>query len=573
LLKTLPKSYILSKIILCSKINIKPGNTLFKYLIFSLIAIFILPAILFTQEEINVDEEDYGDRLRIGYVWKGDFSFYPLKISTDYEKEYTNLVYGEGIFTINDSGYSVNNLALTSTLQNTNSRFVLRILLRPNLTFHDGSIITANDVKLSYELYKKFSLQSHLLYNARLIDRFEVWGEDIVRIFFKSQPTHFSETIGLLPILPESISTKLITYNSIDDIPFIIPFGFGKFQFSEYIPKEYIKLDSDKKHTFGQSYLSGIDFLFYESQERLLEAFLKEEIDLIQINDKSEVQKINQFSKKIIQIENGTKNLYYINFNTKKVPFNIIRIRRAINYAINKEQITDNLFNNYGKVSQFNFNNSSFNGSEYFTPFEYKPLDAIQILYDIQFKKNSQGKLVRNNKELQFELYIQKGSLFEESIARIIAINLGDIGINVIPVSIESDQLEKKIRTGQYQAVLKRYNYHPSNDNIALRNFYSNELNNINGFQNFKNIRINLIIDRFTNAISENKTQKITNEYQKLIKRYSPCIFLFSKDIDIYAINPRFENFLSTKININGKTVNLFKPKHEWFVKKANQKY
>jgi len=557
----------------CFNLNIKPGNTLFKYLIFSLIATFILPAILFAQEEINVDEEDYGDRLKIGFVWKGDFSFFPLQVSSDYEKEFSNLVFGEGLFTLNDSGNTVNNLALASKLQNSNSRFVLRIELQPNLTFHDGSIITANDVKLSYELYKKFSFQSQLLYNARLINGIEVWPGEVIRIFFDGRPTNFSATIGLLPILPAAISSKLLTYNSIDDLPFIIPFGFGKFQFSEYIPKESIKLDSDRKHTFGQSYLSGIDFLFYKSQERLLEAFLKEEVDLIQINDKSEVQKINQFSKKIIQLENGTKNLYYINFNTKKAPFNIIRIRRAINYAINKEQITDNLFNNYGKESQFNFNKSSFKGSEYFTPFEYKPLDAIQILYGIQFKKNSQGKLVRNTKELQFELYIQKGSLFEESIARIIAINLGDIGINVIPISIEPDQLDKKIRTGQYQAVLKRFNYHPLNENIALRNFFSNELNNINGFQNFKDIRFDLIIDEYTNAISKNKVQSINVRYQKLIKRYSPCIFLFSKDIDIYAINPRFENFLSTKTNINGKTVNLFKPKHEWFVKKANQKY
>ena len=65
----------------------------------------------------------------------------------------------------------------------------------------------------------------------------------------------------------------------------------------------------------------------------------------------------------------------------------------------------------------------------------------------------------------------------------------------------------------------------------------------------------------------------IKKRYQNLINRYAPCIFLFFKDIDIFAVNPRFENILTTTPNKYGNLVNLLKPKHEWFVKKENQKY
>jgi len=543
---------------------------LYKYLIINLFNIFFLSSILSAQEDIIVDSEDYGDRLKIGYVWSGDLSFNPLQINSDYDREFANLVFGQGIYSKNDSGNSVLNLALNAEFQDPT---VFRVELLPDLTFHDGSSVTANDVRLTFELYKKFSMQSQLLYNASLITSFEVYGTDIVRIKFRNPLPDFSETLGLLPILHPSITSAFVNYNSISDLPYVKPIGFGNFQFSEYKQNQSIILDSYNNHAYRKSYLDGIDMLFYESQDLLLDAFLREEVDLIQINDNSEVQKIIQFSKKFIRLEDGTKNLYYVNLNTRKSPFNNYRIRRAINYAINKDQITGNLFNQNSKGSLIDYKKDIFNELKYFTPPEYKPLDALQILYNIGFKKNSQGKLIKNNKELEFELLIQKGSLFEESIARIVAINLGDIGINVNPISIESDLLSKKIRNGQYQAVLKKFNFNPSYEKTTLRKFYLNELNNINGFQNFKNLSFEIIIDQFDNSKNGNRILNLPERFQNLLKRFSPCVLLFFKDTDIYAINPRFKNILTTRTNKNNNVVNQFKPKHEWFVKKDNQKY
>jgi len=546
---------------------------LYKYLIINLFNIFFLSSILSAQEDIIVDSEDYGDRLKIGYVWSGDLSFNPLQINSDYDREFANLVFGEGIYSKNDSGNAVLNKAFKSEFQDPT---VLRIELPPNLTFHDGSSVTALDVQLTFELYKKFSTQSQLLYNASLINSFEVYGPNIpniVRIRFQKSIPDFSETLGLLPILHPSITSAFVNYNSINDLPFVTPIGYGNFQFSEYKQNKAVILEAYKNHTLGKSYLNGIDLLFYESQELLLDAFLREEVDLIQINDNSEVQKIIQFSKKFIQLDDGTKNLYYINLNTRKSPFNNFRIRRAINNAINKDQITGNLFNQNGRGSIIDYKKDTFSELKYFTPSEYKPLDALQILYNDGFKKNSQEKLIKNNNELEFELLIQKGSLFEESIARIVAINLGDIGINVNPISIESDLLSKKIRNGQYQAVLKKFNFNPSYEKTTLRKFYLNELNNINGFQNFKNLSFDIIIDQFNNTKNENRILNIPEQFQNLLKRFSPCALLFFKDTHIYAINPRFENILSTRTKKNSDVVNQFKPKHVWFVKKDNQKH
>ncbi len=267
-----------------------------KCLRFSLLTFLFFSAVSIAQNEIIIDRDDYGDRLKIGFVWSGDLSFNPLQINSEYDKEFARLVFGDGLFTKNNSDKYVKHLALESIFQIPTT---LRIKLKPNLTFHDGSPITAEDVRHSYELYKKFSLQSHVLHNASLISSIYAY-KDVVRIFLENSMPDFPETIGHLPILPAIISSKLLNYNLISDLPYINPIGFGNFQLSEYVQNKFVRLDSYTNHIFGKSFISGIDFLFYATQDLLLDAFLREEVDLIQINDKSEVQKIIQFSKNII---------------------------------------------------------------------------------------------------------------------------------------------------------------------------------------------------------------------------------------------------------------------------------
>lgn len=538
-----------------------------KYSIYIIILFFTVS--LAQDQEIAIDE-DYGDRLKIGYVWSGDLSFNPLQINSDYDKEFANLVFGDGLFTTNDSGSIIPNIVLDYKLL---SSTVLRFKLRSDLKYHDSATITANDVKKTFELYKKFASQSQRFYNASIINSIETYGNDVVRFKLIQPLPEFLETLGQLPILPTSICSRLLKFDSISDFPPVKPVGFGQFIFSNYETKRSVTLNAYKNHVIRKSYLNGIDFLFYDSQDLLLNAFLREEVDLIQIHDKSEIQKIKQFSKDIIYLEDDSRTLYYINLNTRVEPFNNFSIRHAINYGINKNQIYSSLFGNNTNLSGNKLNTNYSESLKIFTPFDYKPHDAFQILMNNNYKKNSLGKLIKNNKELEFELFINKGSTFEEFIARIIAINLGEIGISVNPISIESATLAKRISNGQYQAVLKEYNFNPNIKNVTIRNFYYNELNDVNGFKNFKNLSFDILIDFIEKNQNGYESQNLDQRFQNLLNRYAPCIFLFFKDTNVCAINPRFKNILISKTNSSGIEVNQFKPKHEWFVKRINHKY
>jgi peptide/nickel transport system substrate-binding protein len=541
---------------------------LYKYLIISVFFTFLFFTILLAQEDIIVDSDDYGDRLKIGYVWNGDMSFNTLVVNHDYDFELKQLVFGNGLFTKADDGHIIHNLALETRVDSP-TRF--RFELRSNLLFHDGTLITAEDVKFSYELYKKNALKSSEYYSARLINSIEIYGSNVIHINLEQPVDNFIETLGLFPIIPKHIYNNL-SFEDFRNMK-LDPVGNGAFKFSKYIPKKILQIDRNEKHFLQKTYLSGIDFVFFDTYDQLLDAFLQEQVDLIKVKGKSTIQKINQFAGTLIKSEKDKKSLYYINLNTNRKPFNEIAVRKAINFSINKKQIISTLFEKNGKEATHLFpdinqiNKLKNSNSEYF------PLEGLQILLNKKFRRNTNGKLERSNQELNFDLLFEKGSSFEESISRIISINLGEIGINVNPLSVKPNILEQKLKSGRYQATIQQFEFHPGNINESIYNFYTFEINKEGKFNNYRNNEIRKLIENTFMSFGTHDDLKTINIYNKNILQNVPVIYLFFNNYDYYAVNPRFENFKVSYHQSTEKFVEKLKPKHEWFVKKNNHKF
>ena len=80
---------------------------------------------------------------------------------------------------------------------------------------------------------------------------------------------------------------------------------------------------------------AGIDISLFETYEQLLDAFLREKIDLMKVHDKSVLQKIYQFMPSrdhIFSIEEEFLNLYFLNFIKRNNPFNNINIVKEFNF-------------------------------------------------------------------------------------------------------------------------------------------------------------------------------------------------------------------------------------------------
>jgi microcin C transport system substrate-binding protein len=135
---------------------------------------------------------------------------------------------------------------------------------------------------------------------------------------------------------------------------------------------------------------------------------------------------------------NYPANTQFLAFNTRRKPWDDIRVRKAFMLLLNREQLIKTLFfNEYLPL------NSYYPGTAYENPDNpknvYNPQEALQLLADAGWtSRDQQGRLVRSGQPLQIELlYSDKGSerwltVYQEDLRKV------GIGLNLRLVNPET---------------------------------------------------------------------------------------------------------------------------------------
>lgn len=515
---------------------------------------------------------EYGDRVKIGYLMYHPVTFSPMIKNTEYERKINQLIFGDGLFTRNNEGNVINGLAETSFAEEDR---VWRIKLKSNIYFHDRTQMTSEDVKFTYELYKKFALQSHVLFDVRYVSTVEVFDDLNLRIILNRPLENFRETIGQLPILRKAIYRKWLDFNLISMLPDVIPaVGCGYFIHRPLNNDMEIRLDVNRFHYNSRANLDGIDFVFFDREEELVEAFIQEKIDVIQIQGSTVRQKLLQIANsfQFLPAYRDDLKLYYINLNITRAPFNDLSIRKAVNYAIDKDLIIEKYLENKGHVASNVLDEKSAYYLDISDLDKYDPLRSIDILQLAGYRRQETGKLFKNSNELKFEFYFEEDSPYQESVVRLIAINLGELGVNVLPIPLKPYEIKRRLSEGRYQAALQHFVYDPISVIPVLRQFYLEELNKGDGFKNFNERFINQRIDISGKTFQESDLRQIAVQIQDRIINKQPCIFLFIEDRAFYAFHKRISHVKNIVIQ-NYKPILKLYPIQEWYVEIDQQKY
>jgi len=108
-------------------------------------------------------------------------------------------------------------------------------------------------------------------------------------------------------------------------------------------------------------YLDSIHFSFYGDKLKELDVFNSGGLDIIDGLPSTKVtdvvmENISNFDQKppvnILVIEPEMVTQFY-EFNTKKPPFDDVRVRQAINYAVDRQKVLTNVLNGQGKAGQY----------------------------------------------------------------------------------------------------------------------------------------------------------------------------------------------------------------------------
>jgi len=220
--------------------------------------------------------------------------------------------------------------------------YTLTLFLRRGVKFHDGTPFNAEAVRFNLERFLVPGVPFRFMIVK--IKAIEVVDNYTVKLHL-SEPfaplvAHLSHEF-IAMISPTAVKTlgpgAIVTE----------PVGAGPFRFVEWIVGERIVLEAVEDHWGGRPYLDEI--VFRTIPEAAVRVMMLEVGDVhvaaIPAHEKARLKAIPEI-RVLIEPATGRQRIVWV--NTELPPFNDVRVRHALNYAIDKEAIIEHLLHGIG---------------------------------------------------------------------------------------------------------------------------------------------------------------------------------------------------------------------------------
>jgi len=288
------------------------------------------------------------------------------------------------LFQYNEKGEVVEDLALSFEVVNPT---LFRVVLRPDVQFHDGTPLRANDVVYSFNRILDPQTGAQLRGQLSSVLDKVVTEDDFTVLFYLKQPVApfwFKE-------ITAQIETAILCESWMEAHPdwdYMEHNGSGPFMFDRFVYGVKVVLKRNPHYyRFDQEgnrlpYLDAIEFVGYTDPALRYAAIRAGDLD---ISTHIEWERLDEFlADPNFEVDTPTEAFMDLTFNVGVPPFDNKLVRQAIAYAINREQICQFAFYGhavpiYGGILGYQPWSWAYNPNTR-NRFEYNPEKAKELL-------------------------------------------------------------------------------------------------------------------------------------------------------------------------------------------------
>lgn len=209
--------------------------------------------------------------------------------------------------------------------------------LRPDLTFHDDTPLTSENVKNSLDYYRDTANGSQLAAGLKDITDIATDG-DTVTITLAQPNTAFLQYLALpfAAIVPDS-SLNADTANWV---------GAGPFEMTNLDQGIGLTVEkNDDYYDANEVSLDSIEVKFYPDGEARTNALLSGDVDMIEYVPWENFQRVSDAG---LTVDAQQGPFQYVQFNVTEGPFADPKVRQAVAYALNRENAVTAAFQSNG---------------------------------------------------------------------------------------------------------------------------------------------------------------------------------------------------------------------------------
>ena len=369
------------------------------------------------------------------------------------------------------------------------------------------------------------------------------------------------ETWASLHILPE----HLLKNENINDTYFSLnPTGSNYYALDEWTTGQQVKLKTNPNSVHGRPLLEKkITRIIPDLSSQFME-LIAGNIDLMNINpiqfsrvfpSRSELNdKINLYK----EMGNGYT---YFGFNLKKKPFDDVNIRKAISYAINKEEIINGVLLGLGEEITSPYKPGTYWENKSINKISFDVSRSRELLEKSGYQLNANNIYEKDGKPLAFEILTNQNKQ-REMTAVLIQRRLQDIGIDVSIRVIEwASFVNRFIKTGEFEAVVLGWSLSLDPDQYSIWHSSQQGPGQFN-FIGYNNPRVDKLLENGRKELNNKKRKQIYDEFSKIIYDEQPIIYLYA-GYGLTAIHKKIKGV--KKIT---PPAGVFHNDYEWYIPK-----
>lgn len=450
---------------------------------------------------------------------------------------------------------------------------VLSMTLRDDLTWEDGTRVTAEDIAFTYELVADPQVAS-----ARVASIERMVPGAMPKIV---DPTHiewhFTEAYDRDTQMAHATSLTLVPKHvlSAADRPTLRghemgkkPLSYGPWRLADWKPNSLIVLEPNPNFTGPADLKPKLNRVIFrilpEYSTRLIE-LESGKVDMMQGITVADADKLRQKNPEIRLVRRGWRSNDYIAWNLQHDIFKDVRVRRALAHAVDIDGMIAKLLTSstgeayarraIGTVTPelCGVHNDDIQ------PFPYDPEKAKQLLAEAGWKDtNNDGILDKDGKPFEFTLSTNTGNKRRADIQVLVQAQLERIGIKVHLEKAESNAFFENMRKKRFDAAVAGWSAALFVDPTPIWHCDTEERKYEFNFVSYCNPEVDALMEKGLLTPDPAEAAPIWKEVQAKIYEDQPYLFLWWQD-EIVGIHERFEN---TKIDVLSALNDL----HDWEV-------
>lgn len=436
--------------------------------------------------------------------------------------------------------------------------------LRKGVKWHDGREFTADDLMFTYRFMTDPRTPTPYAGDFLLVKAAEVLDRYTFRVHYAKPfaPALISWGMWVLP--KHLLEGKDVRQSPLNHHPV----GTGPYLFRQWKTGEKIELEANPNYFEGRPYIQRLIYRIIPDSATLFLELKAGGVDWsslspLQYQKQTDIELFRRSFRKYRHLANGYT---YLGLNLKDPRFQDRRVRQALAYAIDKQEIIKVVLLGLGVEATGPYKPDTWVYNPRTKKYPYDPDRAKKLLAEAGWKdEDGDGVLEKDGRPFRFAILTNQGNEERKMTAEIIQKRLERIGIQVeIRVAEWASFINYFIKNRRFETVLLGWATGQDPDLYDIWHS-SKTLPDEFNFVSYQNQEVDRLIEEGRHTFDQKHRKACYDRIQEILAEDQPYIFLYTP-FALPVIHARFKGIAPAPAGISYNFI-------QWYVPKDQQRY